>query len=106
MSPGEAVVTLSLLIACGAGSALAQERVSGEAPAQAKTQYRELVLRYARGERPLAVAALAGFSNAVLTQIARAIEDARKVAMRGEAGTAAAQALMRSELATQQNDDG
>src|SRR5258708_1931157 len=106
MSPGEAVVTLSLLIACGAGSALAQERVSGEAPAQAKTQYRELVLRYARGERALAVAGLARFSNAVLTQIARAIEDAGMAAMRGEAGTAAAQALKRGEVALQRTEPG
>jgi hypothetical protein len=97
----EAVVALSLVIAGGAGSARSQERVSGEAPAQAKTEYRDLVLRYARGERAPAVAGLARFSNVVLIQIARAIESAALAAQRGEAGAAAAQALKRGEVALQ-----
>jgi tetratricopeptide (TPR) repeat protein len=106
LSLREGVVGLSLVIAGGAASALAQERVSGEAPAQAKTQYRDLVLRYARGERALAVAGLARFPNVVLTQIARAIEDAGLAAMRGEAGPAAAQALKRGEVALRRSEAG
>ena len=76
MGHRETVVALSLAVSSVAGSARAQERVLGEASAEAKTEYRDFVVRYARGDRAPAVAGLAHFSIIVLNQITRAIEDA------------------------------
>jgi len=104
--PRQTVIALSLALAGGAGTAPTEERVSGEAPAQAKADYRDLVVRYARGERALAVAGVARFPHVVLMQLARAIEEAALRAQRGEAGSAAALALKRGEVALQRTEAG
>ena len=51
-------------------------------PSGVNAEYRELVTRYARGERALAIAGLARFSDAALGRIAQAVEAAALAAER------------------------
>jgi tetratricopeptide (TPR) repeat protein len=68
-----------VVVAVGAGLlAIASPAV----PAGVNAEYRELVARYARGERALAIAGVAGFSDSELGRIAQTVEAAALAAER------------------------
>ena len=71
-----------VVVAVGAGLlAIASPAV----PAGVNAEYRELVARYARGERALAIAGVARFSDSELGRIAQTVEAAALAAERSKA---------------------
>src|SRR5438445_1344814 len=73
----------TVLLRTAAAALLAIASPAASDPVNA--EYRELVARYARGERALALAGLARFSNAELGRIAQAVEAEALAAERGKA---------------------
>jgi tetratricopeptide (TPR) repeat protein len=60
--------------------------VSPAASDHVNAEYRDLIARYAHGERALAIGGLARFSDAELGRVAQAVEAAALAAARGKAG--------------------